>query len=464
MVTFTRTNSVFSETHAYTSTTGETINVASDGFLVSREDNGIWLDANNAIWTINIAGTVVGGGTTNAGILNSASNSIVTLTIERTGTVHGTQIGLALFYFTNLTNHGAITSGTATAVSASFSGDFTWTNTGLIASEQSYGISLQGSGNHTINNEGVISAGTDQSIAINCSTSNVGNETINNTGRIEGDVELGIGTDTYNGATGRIVGAVFGEAGTDTLIGGIDNDVFDGGTENDTLRGNAGSDSLNGGAGADQMTGGSGNDTFYVDNAGDTVSEAGGSGIDTIRSSLTTNLTQASQGGGQVENLVLLGTANLVGIGSAIANKLTGNAGGNGLAGGSGDDILLGMAGADTLAGGGGKDTLTGGADNDSFKYTVAAQSLPDATADIIVDFDAAGMGNDRIDLSAVYAGTLTYRGALGFTAAGQINIVDIAGPDILVQVNTAGTLAPEMQIRLANTTAASMGVDDFVL
>ena len=32
---------------------------------------------------------------------------------------------------------------------------------------------------------------------------------------------------------------------------------------------------LDGGAGADTMTGGAGNDTYVVDNAGDTVTEAG---------------------------------------------------------------------------------------------------------------------------------------------------------------------------------------------
>ncbi len=45
-----------------------------------------------------------------------------------------------------------------------------------------------------------------------------------------------------------------------------------------TLVGSWGNDTLNGGTGADTMSGGDGNDTYYVDNAGDVVTEVGGPG------------------------------------------------------------------------------------------------------------------------------------------------------------------------------------------
>ena len=72
--------------------------------------------------------------------------------------------------------------------------------------------------------------------------------------------------------------------------------------------------------------------------------------------------------------------------------------------------------------------------------------------------------GNDTIDLAAVYGGVLAYRHNGAFTAAGQVRINDIAGADVIVEVNTGGTLAADMQIRLTGTILASMTSTDFVL
>ena len=82
--------------------------------------------------------------------------------------------------------------------------------------------------------------------------------------------------------------------------------------------------------------------------------------------------------------------------------------------------------------------------------------------ADVILDFD--DFGEDRIDVSALFGPTMTYRHNLAFTAAGQVRVNDIAGADLLVEVNTGGTLAADLAIRLTATTLASMAATDFVL
>jgi len=50
------------------------------------------------------------------------------------------------------------------------------------------------------------------------------------------------------------------------------------------------------------------------------------------------------------------------------------------------------------------------------------------------------------------------------WAATRQVGINDIAGADVLVEVNTGGTLAPDPAIRLTATTLASMTAMDFVL
>jgi serralysin len=108
------------------------------------------------------------------------------------------------------------------------------------------------------------------------------------------------------------------------------------------------------------------------------------------------------------------------------------------------------------------RQSATGGAGSDIFRFAVKTHSVVGANADIITDFD--GSGNDRIDLSALFGPAMTYRHNLAFTKAGQVRINDIAGADVLVEVNTGGTPAADMQIRLTGTTLASMTATDFYL
>lgn len=115
------------------------------------------------------------------------------------------------------------------------------------------------------------------------------------------------------------------------------------------LTGNAGANILDGGTGADTMAGGAGNDVYYVDNAGDVVTEESGKGTDRVYADVDYTLTA------NVEHLTLLGLA-LAGTGNELANQLTGNDEANTLSGGAGNDTLDGGVGSDTMIGGTGDD------------------------------------------------------------------------------------------------------------
>ncbi|CAI8795336.1 serralysin [Pseudomonas sp. IT-232MI5] len=122
------------------------------------------------------------------------------------------------------------------------------------------------------------------------------------------------------------------------------NNLITGNSGNNILDGGAGDDTLDGGIGADTMIGGDGVDTYYVDNIGDVIIETDASptAYDRVFSSIDYTL------GDNVENLLFVGTANLRGIGSNVANRMTGNAGDNYLDGGLGADTLIGGLGNDT--------------------------------------------------------------------------------------------------------------------
>jgi Ca2+-binding RTX toxin-like protein len=169
------------------------------------------------------------------------------------------------------------------------------------------------------------------------------------------------------------------------------NNIVVGNSGNNVLNGLVGNDTLNGGVGRDTLVGGAGGDTYIVDNIGDIVTEAVGAGTDTAQSSISYTLAL------NVDNLVLLGTADLIGTGNILDNVITGNSGNNALRGGTGDDVLIGGAGNDILIGQVGNDTLTGGIGNDRFDYnTGRAYSGADLGSDRINDFTR---GQDQIVL-----------------------------------------------------------------
>ncbi|MDE1468615.1 S8 family serine peptidase, partial [Aurantiacibacter sp. D1-12] len=145
-----------------------------------------------------------------------------------------------------------------------------------------------------------------------------------------------------------------GTPNPDTLDGTADADEIRGLASNDILRGFAGNDILDGGLGDDDMSGGLGDDIFVIDSAGDTVTENGGEGFDTIRTFIDLALPATLYA--NFERFELFGSAFKL-AGNGLANVLVAND--------SLLSILNGNGGADTLIGGAQRDLLYGGAGDD---------------------------------------------------------------------------------------------------
>ncbi|ESQ88930.1 hypothetical protein ABAC460_14205 [Asticcacaulis sp. AC460] len=234
---------------------------------------------------------------------------------------------------------------------------------------------------------------------------------VNGTGNGLANILVGnAAANTLDGGSGH--DRLEGRAGADTMIGGTGNDTYlvedatdvvtegaGGGldlvessvtytlgvnVENLFLAGAAaingtGNDLnnvLSGNAGNNILAGGLGNDTYYVQNAGDNVVEAGGAGTDFIYSTVSYSLS-----GRYAESILLTGAANINATGNSLANNLSGNDGNN------------------TINGKGGADNLAGGLGVDTFLFETGSG------ADQILDFSFAQ--GDKINLNAYTGGVV---------------------------------------------------------
>src|SRR5690606_734191 len=187
-----------------------------------------------------------------------------------------------------------------------------------------------------------------------------GTDTMSYAGSGNATIDLRAATLLNAVGGGGYVSFVQGVHGGWTIANGVVIENATGGSGNDTLIGNSAANILTGGAGADTMSGGAGDDTYFVDNAGDVVTEAVNEGIDTVNASTTFNLSA------NIENLTLLSSAFEVhGAGNALNNVITGNENANYIQGLGGDDHLIGNGGNDQLLGGDGDDVLDGGSGSD---------------------------------------------------------------------------------------------------
>jgi Ca2+-binding RTX toxin-like protein len=227
-----------------------------------------------------------------------------------------------------------------------------------------------------------------------------GEDIVINYGNIQGGIFLGGGNDFFDNRTGTIDHAVDGGLGDDYYVFGAKPFIIIDSGGNDTIgteitrslasygnienlhlwgsaningtgnqlanviSGNSGNNILDGGADniVDQLEGREGNDTYVLGAGFDIVIESifpsaafvgtVYGGVDTITSTISRSLGDYAH----VENLKLLGSANINGTGDEAANVITGNSGNNILNGGGGNDTLNGGAGADAMFGGTGDD------------------------------------------------------------------------------------------------------------
>jgi Ca2+-binding RTX toxin-like protein len=265
----------------------------------------------------------------------------------------------------------------------------------------------------------------------------------------DGDVVGDSGTNVIEAASGD--DKIFVGAATDTIRGQDGNDNIRAGGGNDVLSGGAGNDLLDGGTGADTMTGGAGNDAYFLDDAGDVISEDSNAGHDRVKSTVTHVL------GTHFEELWLMGAGDLDGTGNEANNFMRGSDGDNTLSAQGGQDTILGRDGADVILAGAGddmargnqeNDTLDGGAGNDKLYGDNGDDSLTGGEGDDRLyggagnDEQQGGAGNDRLNGGA---GADTLTGGTGNDVY-RIDENDViteaadAGYDKVVLYSTGGT------------------------
>lgn len=195
-------------------------------------------------------------------------------------------------------------------------------------------------------------------------------------GMASGDVFLNIENLSGSDFSDTLVG----DAGANTLWGGVGDDI------------------LQGMEGADRLDGGAGNNTASYE-----FSESLGGGLGVVAS-----LTNSASNTGDAQGDVYVSIQNLTG--SMFDDSLTGDTGNNTLTGLAGNDVLSGLAGTDTLIGGDGNDTLTDDGVGAARLYGDAGDDrLTLTSTDTTNDVVDGGAGNDWFVWGFSGAGNTAY-------------------------------------------------------
>ncbi|MFD0917286.1 beta strand repeat-containing protein [Pseudahrensia aquimaris] len=261
----------------------------------------------------------------------------------------------------------------------------------------------------------------------------------------------GQGTDTlsYENATVGITGAIFDVetvintqgAGIDTIAGNFENlagsdhgDNLFGNSLGNDIHGNGGDDDIDGGAGADTMIGGLGNDEYWIEDAGDSVTELAGEGYDRVYVDGLASYTL----GNNVERLTFLDTGNHTATGNDLANRFDGNAGN--------DTFILDAGGNDIFSGGQGQDTFDARAGSLGIDIDlVSGTHGGDAAGDLFASMEVFWGSNN-----AAVSDTMV-------TGAARAKFYGFAGDDDL----TGGATVDYLDGGLGNDTLNGMGARD---
>lgn len=497
---FDETNNIFDGGYSTSGTGAPPILVTADGVILNQggPDPLTALDLNDGLYNVTINGLVGAFNPDDTGVrfgfFESAGSD--KLTVGSTGIICG---GVVAAHATNISNNGVILGSANWGIFEAESGTYTIANFGEIFGQ----ILISGTGIHTIKNSGAI---VGVSLAINALGGDV--EKVTNSGRIDGDIALGGGNDTFTNS-GLIVADSSGVdmgGGNDTFTNFITdalgvtksgiiqgtiqlldgNDTFNGGSEKETVQDYLGKDTYKLGGGDDVFIAvATSSDTQLDTIAGGgnkTSVSSTGSGGDRYDASQATNnlyinleltskadvflgalLVAKSATGFDVGTdsltgfeTVYCGTGNDIVFGDASANYLDGWSGKDALHGGAGNDYINAGFGADRLTGGAGRDTLFGGGpldgDTDKFIYNALSDStVAPAGRDRILAFED---GFDIIDLSLVNLHLPTFVGVdQAFTPiAGNAEVRALTtSSGWLIQLDKNGDAKVDMAIEVVN-------------
>lgn len=207
-----------------------------------------------------------------------------------------------------------------------------------------------------------------------------------------------------------------GNAGANFIFGSAGDNVLSGGDGNDTLYGGFGNDILIGGAGADRMFGYAGDDTYYVDDAGDQVSEYK-VGYDTVIiadgvsswSAATQSIEAITLADGHDGGEFFANAATAIRmIGAAGSETIHGSNRDDVLIGGGGNDFLYAGIGNDVLDARGGTATMVGGRGHDTYYVGDSADQITEL---------------DEIGEDTVYAG-------VSYQLSANVEFLNLTGTD----------------------------------